>query len=78
MSLAVSDISSSWDLDLNLFAVLRQHLDVELERLELLDQDLKRFEHARLKHVLALDGRFVRFHATHEVVGLDRSNSCRV
>ncbi len=52
--------------------VLGEHLDVERQRLELLDEDLERFRHARLDHVLALDDRFVRLHAADDVVGLDR------
>ena len=57
---------------MNLFFVLVQDLDVEPQRLELLDQDLERLGHARWLDVLALDDRFVRLDSAHDVVGLDR------
>src|SRR5215510_2302355 len=44
-------------------AVARQHLDVEAERLQLLEQHLERLRDARLGDVLALDDGLVDLHA---------------
>src|SRR4051794_11324609 len=53
-------------------AVPREHLDVEAERLHLLDQHLERLGDAGLGDVLALDDGLVDLHAAEHVVGLDR------
>src|SRR5215203_7164419 len=51
--------------------VAGEHLDVEAQRLELLEQHLERLRDARLGDVLALDDRLVDLDATEDVVGLD-------
>src|SRR3712207_4681301 len=51
--------------------VAGQHLDVEAERLQLLEQHLERLRDARLGDVLALDDGLVDLHAAQDVVGLD-------
>src|SRR4028118_957851 len=56
-------------------AVARQHLDVEAERLHLLDQHLERLGDAWLGDVLALDDGFVDLDAAKHVV---RSEERRV
>src|SRR4051794_14458720 len=56
---------------LDLHAVAGEHLDVEAQRLHLLDEHLERLGNARLGDVLALDDRLVDLHATEHVVGLD-------
>src|SRR4051812_38810395 len=56
--------------EMDLFLVLVEDLDVEAEALELLDEDLERLGHARWLDVLALDDRFVRLDASHDVVRL--------
>src|SRR5262249_8062574 len=53
-------------------AVAGQHLDVEAQRLQLLEQHLERLRDARLGDVLALDDGLVYLHATEHVIGLDR------
>src|SRR5260370_8738151 len=53
------------------YAVARQHLDVEAQRLHLLDQHLEGLWNARLRDVLALDDRLVDLHPAEDVVGLD-------
>src|SRR3954468_13449443 len=53
-------------------AVGREDLDVQAERLELLEQHLERLRDARLGDVLALDDRLVHLDAAEDVVGLDR------
>src|SRR5690606_20665894 len=53
-------------------AVLAQHLDVEAQRLHLLDEDLERLRDARDGDVLALDDRLVDLDASGDVVGLAR------
>src|SRR3954447_26160278 len=53
-------------------AVAREHLDVEAQRLHLLDQHLERLGDAGLGDVLALDDGLVDLHAAEHVVGLDR------
>ena len=50
----------------------RADLDVQAERLHLLDQDLEGLGDARLGDVLALDDGLVDLHAAEHVVGLDR------
>src|SRR6478735_997407 len=57
--------------ELDARAVLREHLDVEAQRLHLLDEDLERLRDARVGDVLALDDRLVHLHAARHVVGLD-------
>ena len=52
-------------------AVRGQHLHVEAERLELLEEHLERLGDARLGDVLALDDGLVHLHSTHHVVRLD-------
>src|SRR5690606_15689636 len=49
-----------------------QHLHVETQRLELLEQHLERFRNTRLGDVLALDDGLVDLHTADHVVGLDR------
>src|SRR5664279_4737592 len=49
-----------------------QYLDVQAERLHLLDQHLERLRDTGLGDVLALDDRLVYLHAAGNVVGLDR------
>ena len=51
---------------------LGQHLDVEAERLHLLDEHLERLGDAGVGDVLALDDGLVDLHAAGHVVGLDR------
>src|SRR5688572_20620654 len=51
--------------------VAGEHLDVEAQRLELLEQHLERLRDARLGDVLALDDRLVDLDAAQDVVGLD-------
>src|SRR4051794_28767581 len=58
-------------LQLDLRAVLAQHLDVEAERLHFLDQNLERFGDTRVGDVLALDDGLVDLDATRHVIGLD-------
>ena len=50
----------------------REHLDVQAERLHLLDEHLERLGDAGLGDVLALDDRLVDLDAAEDVVGLDR------
>ena len=71
-SSAARKTSSSASLHLDGRAVLGQHLDVEAERLHLLDEHLERLGDAGVGDVLALDDRLVDLHATGHVVGLDR------
>src|SRR6266487_14624 len=52
-------------------AVAREHLDVEAQRLHLLDQHLEGLRNARLRYVLALDDGLVDLHPAEHVVGLD-------
>src|SRR6185295_8190979 len=52
-------------------AVGRQHLDVQAQRLQLLEQHLERLRNARLGDVLALDDRLVHLDPADGVVGLD-------
>src|SRR5918998_4599507 len=56
----------------DLLFVLVEDLDVEPERLELLDEHLERLRHAGRLYLLALDDRLVGLDATHDVVGLPR------
>src|ERR687897_3049796 len=56
---------------LHLGAVTREHLDVQAERLHLLDQHLERLRDAGLGNVLALDDRLVNLDPARDVVGLD-------
>src|SRR5215212_559594 len=51
--------------------VAGQHLDVEAERLQLLEQHLEGLRDAGLRDVLALDDRLVDLDAAQDVVGLD-------
>src|SRR4051794_20148311 len=51
-------------------AVAGQHLDVEAQRLQLLEQHLERLRDSRLRDVLALDDGLVDLHAAEHVVGL--------
>ena len=53
-------------------AVAGEHLDVQAERLELLQEDLEGLRDARLGDVLALDDRLVDLDPAHDVVRLDR------
>src|SRR5213076_574214 len=53
-------------------AVAAEHLDVEAQRLHLLDEHLERLGDAGLGDVLALDDGLVHLHAAEDVVGLDR------
>ena len=59
---------------LGALALLGDHVDVERQRLHLLEQDLERLGDARLGDVLALDDRLVGLDATDGVVGLDRQH----
>src|SRR4026209_2942185 len=52
-------------------AVAGEHLDVEAQRLHLLDQHLERLRDAGLRDVLALDDGLVDLHPAEHVVGLD-------
>src|SRR5262245_22428619 len=52
------------------YAVTGQHLDIEAQRLELLEQHLERLRNARLGNVLALDDGLVHLDPTENVVGL--------
>src|SRR5512139_1611308 len=52
-------------------AVAREHLDVEAQRLHLLDEHLEGLGDAGLGDVLALDDGLVDLHAAEHVVGLD-------
>ena len=55
-------------------ALLGEDVDVERERLHLLQQHLEGLGDRRLGDVLALDDRLVRLHAPDRVVGLDREH----
>ena len=57
--------------DLDLLARLVDDLDVQAERLHLLDEHLEALGDARLGDVLALDDGLVDLHAAEHVVGLD-------
>ena len=59
---------------LDLAALVREDVDVERERLHLLEQHLERLRDRRLGDVLALDDRLVRLDAADRVVGLDREH----
>src|SRR6188472_46453 len=59
---------------LGALALLRDDVDVERQRLHLLEQDLERLGDRRLGDVLALDDRLVGLHAPDRVVGLDREH----
>ena len=59
---------------LDLAALVREDVDVEGERLHLLQEHLERLGDRRLGDVLALDDRLVRLHAPDGVVGLDREH----
>src|SRR6185436_8101566 len=52
--------------------VAGEHLDIEAQRLQLLEQHLERLRDARLRDVLSLDDRLVDLDAPEDVVGLDR------
>ena len=67
-------MSSSSSLSSISSPVSDDDLDVEAERLHLLDEDLERLGDARLGDVLALDDGLVRLHAAEDVVGLDRED----
>ena len=60
--------------DLDLAALLGEDVDVERERLHLLEQHLERLGDRRLGDVLALDDRLVGLDAPDGVVGLDREH----
>src|SRR5918999_1409794 len=60
--------------DLDLAALVREHLDVEAQRLHLLEQDLEALGDRRLRDVLALHDRLVRLDPADRVVGLDREH----
>src|SRR6478752_1367222 len=53
-------------------AIGREHLDVQAERLHLLDEHLEGLGDSGLLDVLALDDRLVHLDAAEDVVGLDR------
>src|SRR5699024_11859156 len=53
-------------------AVAGEHLDVEAQRLQLLEQHLEGLRDARLRDVLALDDRLVHLLAAYDVIRLDR------
>src|SRR5919106_5135133 len=55
----------------DLLFVLVEDLDAQAEGLELLDQHLERFRHARWLDLLALDDGLVGLYATDDVVALD-------
>src|SRR5215204_6536637 len=57
--------------ELDRLPVAGQHLDVEAERLQLLEEHLERLRDARLGDVLALDDRLIDLDAAQDVVGLD-------
>src|SRR5439155_24916444 len=59
---------------LDLLALVREDVDVERERLHLLQQHLERLGDRRLGDVLALDDRLVGLDAPDRVVGLDREH----
>ena len=59
-------------LDGDFLRIAIEHFDVETDGLELLDENLERFRHARLGDVLSLDDGLVRLHAADDIVGLDR------
>src|SRR3954452_22186606 len=59
-------------LHLDRGAVAAQDLDVETQRLHLLEEDLERLRDARVGDVLALDDGLVDLHAAGNVVRLDR------
>ena len=59
---------------LGALALLGDDVDVERQRLHLLEQDLEGLGDARLGDVLALDDRLVGLHAPDGVVGLDREH----
>src|SRR5690606_14000517 len=56
---------------LNRYPVAGEHLDVEAQRLQLLEQHLERLRYARLGDVLLLDDRLVDLDPAEHVVGLD-------
>src|SRR3954449_12935026 len=56
---------------LDLHSVTGEHLDVEAQRLHLLDEHLERLGDSGLGDVLALDDRLVDLDATEDIVGLD-------
>src|SRR5205814_3429101 len=60
--------------DLDAGALLGAHVDVERQRLHLLEQDLERLGDRRLGDVLALDDRLVGLNPADRVVGLDREH----
>src|SRR5919197_849803 len=60
--------------DLDLLALVGEDVDVERERLHLLQQHLEGLRNRRLGDVLALDDRLVRLDAADRVVGLDRQH----
>src|SRR6266568_1422167 len=51
--------------------VAGEHLDVEAQRLELLEQHLEGLGNARFRNVFALDDRLVHLYPAEDVVGLD-------
>src|SRR6478609_8026048 len=57
--------------ELDRHAVAGEHLDVEAQRLHLLDEHLERLRDSGLGDVLALDDRLVDLHPAEDVVGLD-------
>src|SRR4051794_36461289 len=57
---------------LDLHAIAGEHLDVEAQRLHLLDQHFERLGNAWFRNVLALDDRLVDLDPAEDVVGLDR------
>ena len=59
---------------LGALALLGDDVDVERQRLHLLEQDLEGLGDARLGDVLALDDGLVGLHAPDGVVGLDREH----
>ena len=59
---------------LGALALLGDDVDVERQRLHLLEQHLERLGDPRLGDVLALDDRLVGLHAPDRVVGLDREH----
>ena len=67
-------MSSSSSLSSISSPVSADDLDVETERLHLLDEDLERLGDARLGDVLALDDGLVGLDAAEDVVGLDRED----
>src|SRR4029079_9677247 len=57
--------------ELDLLFILVEHFHVQAEALELLDEHLEGFGHARLLNALALDDGLVGLDATDDVVRLD-------